>query len=98
MSDPKETTIERMENDVCHVYTSELKFVHKLQQLKEEYPDEVEYKEVEPNVVMAKVPYNWMKFVGPKKKMHITAERKAQMSANIKKAREARFKKDDTDD
>ena len=47
---------------------------------------------------MAKVPYNWMKFVGPKKKMHITAERKAQMSANLKKAREARFKKDDTDD
>ena len=98
MSDPKETCIERMDGDTCHVYTSELKFVHKLQQLKEDYPEEVEYKEVEPNVIMAKVPYDWMKFVGPKKKVRMTAERKAKMSENLKKAREARFKKDDTDD
>ena len=73
-----ETSIERVQGDIyCCVYTAERKFLNKLSELKEKYPEEVQYIAInEDGSVVAHVPFNWLRFVGPPKTINLTEEQR----------------------
>ena len=62
-----ETAINRLQgDDYCFVFTAERKFINRLKELAQEYPNEVTIQYVnEDGSIGAKVPFNWFKFVKP---------------------------------
>lgn len=85
-----ETSIDRVSEDTfCSVYTSERKFITKLKEYANLYPDEVEIKYTNTDgSILAHVPFNWLRFIKPPTKRAYTEEQKAAMSERMKKARE----------
>lgn len=86
-----ETTIERIQGeDYCNVYTGERKFVNKLLELQEQYPNEVIVTDYGDGYLSAHVPYDWFKFIKPPTKRNYTEEQRKAMSERMKKARESK--------
>lgn len=85
-----ETAINRLQgDDYCFVFTAERKFINRLKELAEEYPDEVEIQYInEDGSTGARVPSNWFRFVKPPTKRNYTEEQRKAMSERMKKARE----------
>lgn len=85
-----ETAINRLQgDDYCYVFSAERKFINRLKELAEEYPNEVEIQYInEDGSVGAKVPYNWFRFIKPPTKRNYTEEQRQAMSERMKKARE----------
>lgn len=85
-----ETAINRLQgDDYCFVFTAERKFINRLKELSEEYPNEVEIQYInEDGSIGAKVPSNWFRFVKPPTKRNYTEEQRQAMSERMKKARE----------
>ena len=87
-----ETCIERIQGeDYCTVYTSEIKFYNKLKKLKEENPnliDIIEENNNEDKYILAHVPSEWMKFVGPPRTVTLTAQQREERKNRLAKARE----------
>lgn len=86
----KETCVERIQgSDYCSVYTAEIKFINKLKELAEAYPEEVEVKAVnDDGSMLVHVPYSWFKFVRPTTKRNYTDEQREAMAERMRKARE----------
>lgn len=85
-----ETAINRLQgDDYCFVFTAERKFINRLKELSEEYPNEVEIQYINKDgSIGAKVPSNWFRFVKPPTKRNYTEEQRQAMSERMKKARE----------
>ena len=85
-----ETAINRLQgDDYCFVFTAERKFINRLKELAQEYPNEVTIQYVnEDGSIGAKVPFNWFKFVKPPAKRSYTEEQRKVMGERMKKARE----------
>lgn len=85
-----ETAINRLQgDDYCYVFSAERKFINRLKELAEEYPNEVEIQYInEDGSIGAKVPYNWFRFIKPPTKRNYTEEQRQAMSERMKKARE----------
>ena len=90
-----ETGVERVVGDeYCCVFTGERKFITKLNQYKEEYPGLVEIRHVnEDGSVVARVPFDWFRFVKPPSKRNMTEEQRKAAGERMKQAREAKGKK-----
>lgn len=87
----RETSIERVtgNNSWTTVYTGEVRFINALKKLKEEYPDEVNITAVnDDGSMLARVPFDWMRFVAPKRHREMTDEQRAAAAERMKKARE----------
>lgn len=86
-----ETSIERVQgDDYCLVYTGERKFINQLNELAQNYP-EVDIRCVnEDGSMVARVPYNWFRFIKAPTKRNYTEEQRKAMGERMKKAREAR--------
>ena len=84
-----ETAINRLRgDDYCYVFSAERKFINRLKELAEEYPNEVEIQYInEDGSVGAKVPYNWFRFIKPPTKRNYTEEQRQAASERMKKAR-----------
>ena len=85
-----ETAINRLQgDDYCFVFTAERKFINRLKELAQEYPNDVNIQYVnEDGSIGAKVPSNWFKFVKPPAKRSYTEEQRKAMGERMKKARE----------
>ena len=84
-----ETSIERLQGDTyCNVYTGERKFVNKLLELYEEYPEDITLIKYNDGSVGAKVPYDWFRFIKPPAKRNYTEEQRKAMGERMKKAGE----------
>lgn len=85
----KETAIERVQNrNNCIVYTNEQKFVTLLNKYKKDYPNEVKLEDTGEGFIKATVPYKWLKFVAPPRKVNLTDEQKEARSLRMKKLAE----------
>lgn len=90
--DIRETSIDKIQGEsIVTVYTTENKYVNKLNKLHMDYPDLVQLKEVEDGII-AKVPSDWFKFVSPKRSANASEEQKQKMKERMAKARESRKK------
>lgn len=86
-----ETSIERIQGDTyCNVYTGERKFVNKLLELYEEYPEDIILIKYNDGSVGAKIPYDWFRFIKPPSKRNYTEEQRKAMGERMKKARESK--------
>ena len=85
-----ETSIDRLQDDdFCTIFTAEHKFINRLKELAQEYPNDVNIQYVnEDGSIGAKVPFNWFKFVKPPTKRSYTEEQRKAMSERMKRARE----------
>ena len=88
----RESCVERIQgDDHCCVYTGEQKFINKLKELAENYPDDVKIRYTNKDgSIEAHVPYNWFKFVKPPIKREYTDEQRAAMAERMKKARKSK--------
>ena len=84
-----ETSIDRLQgDDFCTVFTAERKFINRLKELAQGYPNEVIIKYInEDGSIEAKVPFGWFRFVKPPSKRKYTKEQKEAMRERMKKAR-----------
>lgn len=95
MADLRETSIERVQGDsYCTVYTGEKKFVNKLKKMAEEYPEDVNIISEDCLGIVAHVPYDWFKFISPKRKHNLTDEQRQAASERMRRAREIGLEKD----
>ena len=88
MTELKETSIERIAgDDHCLVFTAEQKFINKIYRIQEKYK-EVEIQKInEDGSILAKVPFNWFRFVSPPKTINYTEEQKEAMRERAKNMR-----------
>lgn len=85
----KETSIERIVGEEkCTLYTSERKFISKIEQYKEIYPDLVDFEKNSDGSIVAHVPFDWFKFISPKKKRVLTEEERKAIGRRLKRARD----------
>lgn len=85
----KETSIERIVGEEkCTLYTSERKFILKIEQYKEIYPDLVDFEKNSDGSIVAHVPFDWFKFISPKKKRVLTEEERKAIGERLKRARD----------
>lgn len=84
-----ETSIERVQgDDYCLVYTGERKFINQLNELAKNY-SEVDIRYInEDGSMLARVPYDWFRFIKPPTKRNYTEEQRKAMGERIKKVRE----------
>lgn len=85
-----ETAINRLQgDDFCAVFTAERKYINRLKELANEYPNEVKIQYInDDGSISAKVPSNWFRFVKPPAKRNYTEEQRKAMGERMKKARE----------
>lgn len=85
-----ETTINRLqEDDFCSIFTSERKFINRLKELAQKYPNDVKIQYINNDgSIGAKVPINWFRFIKPPTKRNYTDEQRKNMGERMKRARE----------
>ena len=88
-----ETSIDRVQGeDFCTVFTAERKFINRLKELAQDYPNDVTIQYInEDGSIGAKVPFDWFKFVKPPTKRNYTEEQRKAAGERIKKARERKI-------
>lgn len=90
MIDLYETAIDRIQGDnFCTVFTAERKFINRLKELAQDYPNDVTIQYInEDGSIVAHVPFDWFRFVKPPAKRNYTEEQRKAMGERMKKARE----------
>ena len=88
-----ETSIDRLQgDDFCAVFTAERKFINRLKELAQDYPNDVTIQYInEDGSIGAKVPFDWFRFIKPPTKRNYTPEQREAMSQRMKKARERKI-------
>ena len=92
MADFKETGVEYISTEShATFFSSEIKWINKIQRLKEKYPDDVEIT-YDPDdnggVIVAHIPKSWMK-IAPPKKVNLTDDQKAERAERMRSFRKA---------
>ena len=75
-----------VEENFATIWSSERKWINKINKLKQSYPDEVQIKhtpEDNHGMIYARVPKNWFKLTPPRK-VNLTEEQRAALSERMK--------------
>ena len=82
-----ETVIEYADQRGAFITTNEGRWIRRIRQLQEKYPDEVcliAVPETNQGILLAKVPVKWVK-IAPMKKYTLTDEERQKRSENLRK-------------
>lgn len=98
MGDLRETTLDHVSGeDHATFYSGETKWINHLLRLKEQFPDEVDIRHVNPDgSLLAHIPVAWLK-IKPKKKMAFTEEQIEASRARLENGRLKRLGKSGDD-
>lgn len=88
MVDIHETSLDHVAGeDFISVYSSERKWINKLQRLKEQYPSEVDIRHInDDGSMLVRLPAEWFR-LRPKKKVNLTEEQIEASKARLEKGR-----------
>lgn len=85
MASERETSIDFMaDENFMIVYTCEQKYIRRLKELKEKYPNKVKVLQDLEDCMSVKCPKAWFKFPKPKKKMNLTEEQRKEIGNRLK--------------
>lgn len=88
MADIRETTIEHVSGtDTFTVYSSEQKWINRINKLKSEKPDDVEILNRDDGSILVHVPASWVK-ISPKVQRNLTDEQREALKATLAAGRQ----------